>query len=75
MPEYRVTHERSHTFYQIFDRKPDNKDATHYCPGCGHGIAHKLIAKAIDDLGIQDRAVIISPVGCSVFAYFYFHLG
>lgn len=75
MPEYRVTHERSHTFYQIFDRKPDNKDATHYCPGCGHGIAHKLIAKAIDDLGIQDRAVIISPVGCSVFAYFYFDTG
>jgi 2-oxoisovalerate ferredoxin oxidoreductase beta subunit len=42
--------------------------ATHYCPGCGHGILHKLIGEAIDDLGIQDRAVMTSPVGCAVFA-------
>ena len=75
MPDYRITHHRSDTFYQIYDRKPDNQEATHYCPGCGHGIAHKLIAKAIDDLGIQDRTVIISPVGCSVFAFFYFDTG
>ncbi len=49
--------------------------ATHYCPGCGHGIIHKLIGEAITDLGIQDRAVMISPVGCSVFAYYYFDCG
>ena len=42
--------------------------ATHYCPGCGHGILHKLIGEAIDSLGIQDRTVMTSPVGCAVFA-------
>jgi len=49
--------------------------ATHYCPGCGHGIIHKLIGEAMADLGIQDRAVMISPVGCAVFAYYYFDCG
>lgn len=49
--------------------------ATHYCPGCGHGVAHKLIAEAMDDLGIQNRCVMISPVGCAVFAYYYFDCG
>jgi 2-oxoisovalerate ferredoxin oxidoreductase beta subunit len=49
--------------------------ATHYCPGCGHGILHKLIGEAIDEVGIQDRTVMTSPVGCAVFAYYYFHCG
>jgi 2-oxoisovalerate ferredoxin oxidoreductase beta subunit len=49
--------------------------ATHYCPGCGHGLAHKFLAEAIDNLGIQDRTVAISPVGCSVFLYYYFDVG
>ena len=49
--------------------------ATHYCPGCGHGILHKLIGEALDELGIQDRAVMTSPVGCAVFAYYYFDCG
>ncbi len=49
--------------------------ATHYCPGCGHGLAHKFLAEAIDELGIQDRTVAISPVGCSVFLYYYFDVG
>jgi len=49
--------------------------ATHYCPGCGHGILHKLIGEAMADLGIQDRCVVMSPVGCSVFAYYYFDCG
>lgn len=75
MPDYHVTHQRSHCFFPVYERKPDNQEATHYCPGCGHGIAHKLIAKAVDELGIQDRVVFISPVGCSVFAYFYFDTG
>ena len=44
---------------------------THYCPGCGHGIAHKLIAEAIDKLEIRDRVIGIAPVGCSILAYFY----
>ncbi|NLV23446.1 MAG: ketoisovalerate oxidoreductase [Deltaproteobacteria bacterium] len=49
--------------------------ATHYCPGCGHGVIHKLIGEALEQLGIQDRAVAISPVGCAVFAYYYFDTG
>ncbi|MDK2826516.1 ketoisovalerate ferredoxin oxidoreductase, beta subunit /ketoisovalerate ferredoxin oxidoreductase, gamma subunit [Methanolobus vulcani] len=49
--------------------------ATHYCPGCGHGVIHKLIGEAMHDLEIQDRSVMISPVGCAVFAYYYFDCG
>lgn len=49
--------------------------ATHYCPGCGHGILHKLIGEAMADLGIQDRSVLLSPVGCAVFAYYYLDCG
>lgn len=44
----------------------------HYCPGCTHGIIHRLVAEAIDELGILDRAVGVCPVGCSVLAYNYF---
>ena len=44
----------------------------HYCPGCTHGIVHRLVAEAIDALGVEDRTVGIAPVGCSVFAYNYF---
>jgi 2-oxoglutarate ferredoxin oxidoreductase subunit beta len=46
---------------------------THYCPGCTHGIAHRLVAQAIDELGLMDRTVGIAPVGCSVLAYNYFN--
>lgn len=63
-------------FYDVFERKGGPEpEATHYCPGCGHGILHKLIAEAVDDLGIRDRTILVSPVGCSVFAYYYFDLG
>ena len=41
----------------------------HYCPGCTHGIIHRLVAEAIDELGLQDKAIGIAPVGCAVFAY------
>ena len=44
---------------------------THYCPGCGHGIAHRLIAEVIDELGIRERVIGIAPVGCAVIAYDY----
>ena len=43
----------------------------HYCPGCSHGVIHKLIAEVIDEMGIQDKTIGISPVGCAVFAYNY----
>ncbi|MCS3901228.1 2-oxoacid:acceptor oxidoreductase family protein [Methanococcus voltae] len=49
--------------------------ATHYCAGCGHGIIHKLIGEAMEELDIMDRCVMISPVGCAVFAYYYFNCG
>jgi len=45
---------------------------THYCPGCTHGIAHRLIAEVIDEMEIRDKLIGVAPVGCSVFAYNYF---
>lgn len=45
---------------------------THYCSGCHHGIIHRLVAEAIDELEVQDRTICIAPVGCSVFVYDYF---
>ncbi|MBS1804294.1 MAG: 2-oxoacid:acceptor oxidoreductase family protein [Acidobacteria bacterium] len=73
--DYEVVHEKAKSFYEIYERKEELQHQTHYCPGCGHGNAHKLLAKAIDELGIQNRVVLISPVGCSVFAYNYFDVG
>ena len=56
----------------VFKRTPTLKDVpTHYCPGCGHGIAHRLIAETIDELGIRGRTIGIAPVGCAVLAYDY----
>jgi len=72
---YQVVHSKSPVFYAKYERKEELQHHTHYCPGCGHGVAHKLIAEAIEDLGLQDRTIFVSPVGCSVFAYYYFDLG
>jgi 2-oxoglutarate ferredoxin oxidoreductase subunit beta len=47
--------------------------STHYCPGCTHGIIHRLIAEVIDELGIREKTVGIAPVGCAVLAYHYFN--
>jgi 2-oxoglutarate ferredoxin oxidoreductase subunit beta len=44
---------------------------THYCPGCGHGIVHRLIAEIIDDMDIRDKTIGLAPVGCAVLAYNY----
>jgi len=46
---------------------------THYCPGCGHGIAHRLIAEVVDELGIREDVIGVAPVGCAVVAYDYWH--
>ena len=66
-------------FYQKFERHAHGEglkgQSTHYCAGCGHGLAHKYLADAIEELGIQDNTVLVSPVGCSVFAYYYFDTG
>ena len=66
---------KPNSFYDTYERKAGAKDVTHYCPGCGHGVLHKLIAEAIDELGAEGRTIFISPVGCSVFAYYYFKAG
>jgi len=56
----------------VFARTPTLKDCpTHYCPGCGHGIAHRLVAEVIDELGIREKTVGIAPVGCAVLLYDY----
>lgn len=47
---------------------------THYCPGCLHGVAHRLIAEIIDKLGIADKTIGVAPLGCAVFAYQYYDL-
>lgn len=47
---------------------------THYCPGCTHGVAHRLVAEVIDELGIQSKTIGVAPVGCAVFAYNYFNV-
>ena len=57
----------------VFDRPEALSDVPlHYCPGCTHGIVHRLVAETIDELGILGQTVGIAPVGCSVFAYNYF---
>ena len=58
----------------VFERPRSLTQAEfHYCPGCTHGIIHRLVAEAIDKLGIEGRTVGIAPVGCAVFAYNYFN--
>ena len=67
---------RSKVFFDTFHRRPGPiKKNMHYCPGCGHGILHKLIAEAIEFHGIQENTNLIAPVGCAVFAYYYFNVG
>ena len=54
---------------KVYGKSPVLKDAVmHYCPGCSHGTVHKIIAEVIEEMGIQDKTIGISPVGCSVFA-------
>lgn len=57
----------------VFEKPKSLTDAQlHYCPGCTHGIIHRLVAEVIDELGIEGKTIGIAPVGCSVFAYNYF---
>ena len=57
---------------KIYSFPKSMKDVrTHYCAGCGHGIVHKLIAQIMDELGIQEKTLVVAPVGCSVLAYNY----
>ncbi len=59
---------------QVFKRPHALCDVPlHYCPGCGHGIVHRLVAEVLDELGIEGKTIGVAPVGCSVFAYNYFN--
>ena len=59
----------------VFEKPKALTDAVlHYCPGCTHGIIHRLVAEVIDELGIAGRTIGVAPVGCSVFAYNYFNV-
>ncbi len=59
----------------VYTKTPVLNDVPmHYCPGCSHGVVHKLIAEVIDEMGIQETAIGIAPVGCAVFAYKYIEI-
>ncbi|MCP4425046.1 MAG: 2-oxoglutarate oxidoreductase [Chloroflexi bacterium] len=62
-PIEKLIYERPHSL---------SESHTHYCPGCTHGIAHRLIAEVLDELGVQEKTILVAPVGCSVLAYNYF---
>ncbi len=58
----------------VFEKTKMLTDAPfHYCPGCTHGIAHRLVAECIEEMGIEENCIGIAPVGCAVFAYNYFN--
>lgn len=60
---------------QVFHRPVSLKDVqTHFCPGCHHGTIHRLVAEAMDQLGVQQRTIGVASVGCSVFLYGYFDI-
>ncbi|MDD4908212.1 MAG: thiamine pyrophosphate-dependent enzyme [Candidatus Omnitrophica bacterium] len=57
---------------KVFGRPRALKDvSTHYCAGCGHGIAHRLVAEVVDELGIRESVIGVTPIGCAVIAYDY----
>ncbi len=59
---------------KIFGRSQALTDLpTHYCPGCGHGIAHRLVAECVDELGLRENTIAVAPVGCAVVAYDYWN--
>ena len=56
----------------VYDKSKVQKDVyMHYCPGCSHGVVHKILSELIEELNIQDKSIGIAPVGCAVFAYNY----
>jgi 2-oxoglutarate/2-oxoacid ferredoxin oxidoreductase subunit beta len=60
---------------QVVYSRPESltERPTSYCPGCTHGVAHRLIAEVLDEMGVRDNTIGVAPVGCSVFAYNYFN--
>lgn len=63
------------TMQEVYKRPDSLSDVhTHYCPGCTHSIAHRLIAEVLDELGLREETILVAPVGCAVFAYNYFEV-
>ncbi|MBW1707570.1 MAG: 2-oxoglutarate oxidoreductase [Deltaproteobacteria bacterium] len=61
-------------YKKVFGRPESLKDnPTHYCPGCGHSIAHRLVAECLDEMGLREKTIGVPPVGCAVLAYNYFN--
>ena len=59
----------------VYRRTPVlTKNTMHYCPGCGHGTTHRIVAEVIEEMGIQEQTIGIAPVGCAVLAYNYFEV-
>ncbi|MCK5196790.1 MAG: 2-oxoglutarate oxidoreductase, partial [Spirochaetales bacterium] len=66
---------KTQDYEYVYDRPESLVDTpTSYCPGCGHGIVHKLLAEVLDEFGVRERTVIIAPVGCSVLIYNYMNV-
>ncbi|MDA0246314.1 MAG: thiamine pyrophosphate-dependent enzyme [Chloroflexi bacterium] len=65
LPQEKLVYERPQSLAQC---------QTHYCPGCTHGTAHRLVAEVLDELGIREETILVASVGCSVFAYNYFEV-
>jgi 2-oxoglutarate ferredoxin oxidoreductase subunit beta len=61
---------------ELVYRRPTTLTDTpmHYCPGCGHGVVHKLLMEVVEEMGIQEKTIGVAPVGCSVFAYHYMNI-
>ncbi len=55
---------------EVIWRKPETLTEVrmHYCPGCGHGVVHKILMEVIEEMGLQDKTIGVAPVGCSVIA-------
>lgn len=63
------------TMARVYSRPQSLEDVqTHYCPGCTHSVAHRLLAEVIDEMGIREDVILVAPVGCAVFAYNYFRM-
>ncbi|MGD8226768.1 MAG: thiamine pyrophosphate-dependent enzyme [Desulfobacteraceae bacterium] len=61
-------------YEKVFGRPESLKpNPTHYCPGCGHSIAHRLVAECLDEMGLREKTIGVPPVGCAVLAYNYFN--
>lgn len=62
--------------FELVYKKPQTLTETpmHYCPGCGHGVVHRVLMEVVDEMGLQDNTIGVAPVGCSVFAYDYMNI-